>query len=64
MIEEGEDLHILIKRLGIAPAVLYGISSGGRSNLIVATISRRYAALIMLLYRRSPAATRLSEEYF
>ena len=66
MIEEGEDLHILIKRLGIAPAVLYGISSGARSNLVVAS---RYpediAALIIAPLTGGPlAATRLSEEYF
>ena len=66
MIEEGEDLHILIKRLGVAPVTLYGMSSGGRSNLILAS---RYpediAALIIAPLTGGPlAAARLSEEYF
>ncbi|MEM7018008.1 MAG: alpha/beta hydrolase, partial [Pseudomonadota bacterium] len=37
MIEEGEDLHVLIERLGVAPVALYGMSSGGRSNMILAS---------------------------
>ena len=37
MIEEGEDLHILIDRLQVAPSALYGMSSGARSNLILAS---------------------------
>ena len=66
MVEEGEDLHILIKRLGVAPAALYGMSSGGRSNIILAS---RYpedvAALIIAPLTGGPlAAARLSEEYF
>lgn len=66
MVEEGEDLHVLIDRLGVAPVALYGMSSGGRSNLIVAS---RYpedvAALVIAPLTGGPyAATRLSEDYF
>lgn len=66
MIEEGEDLHVLIERLDVAPVALYGMSSGGRSNLIVAS---RYpedvAALVLAPLTGGPlAAARLSEEYF
>ena len=66
MIEEGEDLHVLIDRLAVAPVALYGMSSGGRSNLILAA---RYpediAALVLAPLTGGPlAAARLSEEYF
>lgn len=66
MVEEGEDLHVLIKRLGVAPTALFGMSSGARSNLILAS---RYpediAALIIAPLTGGPyAATRLSEDYF
>ncbi|MDG1234049.1 MAG: alpha/beta hydrolase, partial [Pseudomonadales bacterium] len=66
MVEEGEDLHVLIERLGVAPVTLYGMSSGARSNLIVAS---RYpediAALVIAPLTGGPlAAMRLSEEYF
>ena len=66
MVEEGEDLHVLIDRLGVRPASLYGMSSGGRSNLILAA---RYpediAALVLAPLTGGPlAAARLSEEYF
>ena len=66
MVEEGEDLHILIKRLGVAPVALYGMSSGARSNLILAS---RYpediAALVIAPLTGGPyAAARLSEDYF
>ena len=66
MIEEGEDLHILIDRLGVAPSALYGMSSGARSNLILAS---RYpediAALVIAPLTGGPyAAARLSEDYF
>lgn len=66
MVEEGEDLHVLIDRLGVAPVALYGMSSGGRSNMIVAS---RYpedvAALVLApLTGGQYAATRLSEDYF
>ena len=65
-IEEGEDLHILIQRLGVAPVALYGMSSGARSNMIVAA---RYpedvAALVIAPLTGGPlAAQRLSEEYY
>ena len=66
MVEEGEDLHVLIQRLGVAPAALYGMSSGARSNMILAS---RYpediAALIIAPLTGGPyAAARLSEDYF
>ncbi|MGK0223434.1 MAG: pimeloyl-ACP methyl ester carboxylesterase, partial [Limisphaerales bacterium] len=66
MVEEGEDLHVLIERLGVAPVVLYGMSSGARSNLI---LTSRYpediAALVIAPLTGGPlAAVRLSEEYF
>jgi len=66
MVEEGEDLHVLIKRLGVAPVTLYGMSSGGRSNMVLA---HRYpediAALVIAPLTGGPlAAARLSEEYF
>ena len=66
MIEEGEDLHVLIERLDVAPVALYGMSSGGRSNMVLAS---RYpedvAALVIAPLTGGPlAATRLSEEYF
>jgi len=66
MVEEGEDLHVLIDRLAVAPTALYGMSSGARSNLILAS---RYpediAALIIAPLTGGPyAAARLSEDYF
>lgn len=66
MVEEGEDLHVLIDRLNVAPAALFGMSSGGRSNMVLAS---RYpedvAALVIAPLTGGPlAATRLSEEYF
>ena len=66
MVEEGEDLHVLIDRLGVAPTALYGMSSGARSNLILAS---RYpediAALVIAPLTGGPyAAARLSEDYF
>ena len=48
LVEEGEDLHVLIDRPGVAPVTLYGMPSGGRSHLI---LSARYpsdvAALVL-----------------
>lgn len=66
MIEEGEDLHVLIERLGVAPVTLYGMSSGARSNLILASrYPQDIAALVIAPLTGGPlAATRLSEEYF
>ena len=66
MVEEGEDLHILIKRLGVAPTFLYGMSSGARSNLILASrYPQDIAALIIAPLTGGPyAAARLSEDYF
>jgi len=66
MVEEGEDLHVLIERLGVAPTALFGMSSGARSNLILAS---RYpediAALVIAPLTGGPyAAARLSEDYF
>ena len=66
MVEEGEDLHVLIRRLGVAPAALFGMSSGARSNLILASRHPEdIAALIIAPLTGGPyAATRLSEDYF
>ena len=66
MVEEGEDLHVLIERLGVAPTSLFGMSSGARSNMILAS---RYpediAALVIAPLTGGPyAAARLSEDYF
>jgi pimeloyl-ACP methyl ester carboxylesterase len=66
MVEEGEDLHVLVERLGVAPTALYGMSSGARSNMILAS---RYpddiAALVIApLTGGTYAAARLSEDYF
>lgn len=65
-IEEAEDLHILIHRLSVAPATLYGMSAGARSNMILAA---RYpddvAALVIAPLTGGPiAAAQLSEEYY
>lgn len=65
-IEEAEDLHLLIKRLGVGPATFYGMSSGSRSNMVVAA---RYpddvAALVIAPLTGGPiAATQLPEEYY
>lgn len=64
--EEAEDLHVLIDRLGVAPAAFYGMSSGARSNLVLA---ERYpediAALIIAPLTGGPlAAEQLPEEYY
>ncbi|MGB0998577.1 MAG: alpha/beta fold hydrolase [Pseudomonadales bacterium] len=66
MVEEGEDLHILITRLGVAPTALYGMSSGARSNLILASrYPQDIAALVIAPLTGGPyAAARLSEDYF
>ena len=66
MVEEGEDLHVLIERLDVAPVTLYGMSSGGRSNLILsARYPRDVAALVLAPLTGGPlASARLSEEYF
>ncbi len=66
MIEEGEDLHVLIQRLDVAPTAFYGMSSGARSNMVLAS---RYpddiAALVIAPLTGGPyAAARLSEDYF
>ena len=66
MMEEGEDLHVLVRRLGLAPAAFYGMSSGARSNMVLAS---RYpediAAIIIAPLTGGPyAAARLSEDYF
>lgn len=65
-IEEAEDLHILIRRLGVGPAAFYGMSAGARSNMILAA---RYpedvAGLIIAPLTGGPiAAQQLSEEYY
>lgn len=66
MVEEGEDLHVLIDRLRVAPVALYGMSSGARSNLILASrYPQDIASLIIAPLTGGPyAAARLSEDYF
>ncbi|MEM7340579.1 MAG: alpha/beta hydrolase [Actinomycetota bacterium] len=65
-IEEAEDLHVLIDRLGVGPAAFYGMSSGSRSNMVLA---ERYpddvAAIVIAPLTGGPiAAAQLSEEYY
>lgn len=65
-IEEGEDLHVLIERLGVGPAALYGMSSGARSNVVLA---ERYpadiAAFVIAPLSGGPlAAKQLPQEYY
>ncbi len=65
-IEEAEDLHVLIDRLGVGPAEFYGMSSGARSNMVLA---ERYpddvAALVIAPLTGGPlAANQLSGEYY
>lgn len=65
-IEEAEDLHVLIDRLGIGPAAFYGMSSGSRSNMVLA---ERYpddvAAFIIAPLTGGPlAADQLPQEYY
>jgi len=65
-VEEAEDLHVLIERLGVGPAAFYGMSSGARSNMVVA---ERYpedvAAIVIAPLTGGPlAASQLSEEYY
>ena len=64
--EEAEDLHVLIDRLGVAPAAFYGMSSGARSNMVLA---ERYpddiAAFIIAPLTGGPlAAEQLPDEYY
>ena len=63
--EEAEDLHVLVERLGVGPATFYGMSSGSRSNLVLA---ERYpedvAALVIAPLTGGPAAAQqLPHEY-
>jgi pimeloyl-ACP methyl ester carboxylesterase len=65
-IEEAEDLHVLIGRLGVGPAAFYGMSSGARSNMVVA---ERYpddiAAFVIAPLTGGPiAASQLPDEYY
>jgi len=65
-IEEAEDLHVLIERLAVGPAACYGMSSGARSNVVLA---ERYpediASLIIApLSGGRLAAKQLSQEYY
>lgn len=64
--EEAEDLHVLIERLGVGPAAFYGMSSGARSNMVLA---ERYpddiAAFVIAPMTGGPlAAKQLPEEYY
>jgi len=65
-VEEAEDLHVMVDRLGVAPATFFGMSSGSRSNLVVA---ERYpddiAAMVIAPLTGGPiAATQLPNEYY
>lgn len=65
-IEEAEDLHVLLNRLEIGPAAFYGMSSGSRSNLVLAErYPEHFAALIIAPLTGGPlAADQLPQEYF
>ncbi|MEL7210022.1 MAG: alpha/beta hydrolase, partial [Actinomycetota bacterium] len=65
-IEEAEDLHVLLERLGVGAAVFYGMSAGARSNMILAArYPEQVAALVIAPLTGGPiAATRLPEEYY
>ena len=64
--EEAEDLHVLLERLNIDSAIFYGMSSGSRSNMILAErYPEQVDALIIAPLTGGPvAAQRLSDEYF
>ena len=64
--KEAEDLHVLLQRLEIDSAIFYGISSGSRSNMVLAErYPEQVDALIIAPLTGGPiAAQRLSEEYF
>ena len=65
-VEEAEDLHVLLKRLEVGPATFYGMSSGSRSNMILAErYPEQVAALVISPLTGGPiAAERLSQEYY
>ncbi len=65
-LEEADDLHFLIDRLGIAPAALYTMSSGARSNLVLAERHPEdVAALVIAPLTGGPIASeQLPEEYY
>ena len=65
-IEEAEDLHVLIDRLGVGPAAFYGMSSGARSNMVVAErYPDDFAAFVIAPLSGGPmAASQLPEEYY
>ena len=64
--EEAEDLHVLLQRLDIDSAIFYGMSSGSRSNMILAErYPEQVDALIIAPLTGGPiAARRLADEYF
>lgn len=64
--EEAEDLLVMLDRLGIESAIFYGMSSGSRSNMVLAErYPEKVDALIIAPLTGGPiAAQRLSEEYF
>ena len=65
-IEEAEDLHVLLNRLDIGPAAFYGMSSGSRSNLVLAErYPEHFAAFVIAPLTGGPlAAKQLPQEYF
>ena len=64
--EEAEDLHVLLQRLDIDSAIFYGMSSGSRSNMVLAErYPEQVDALIIAPLTGGPiAAQRLADEYF
>jgi pimeloyl-ACP methyl ester carboxylesterase len=59
-------MHVLLQRLEVGPATLFGMSSGSRSNMILAErYPEQVAALVIAPLTGGPvAAERLSEEYY
>ncbi|MFT7648858.1 MAG: pimeloyl-ACP methyl ester carboxylesterase [Candidatus Poriferisodalaceae bacterium] len=64
--EEAEDLHVLIDRLGVGPAAFYGMSSGARSNMVLAEhYPEDIAAFVIAPMTGGPlAAEQLPVEYY
>ncbi len=64
--EEAEDLHVLLNRLDIGPAAFYGMSSGARSNMVLAErYPEHMACFVIAPMTGGPlAAQQLSKEYY
>jgi len=63
---QAQDLHLLLERLGLGPAVLVGNSSGGRLSLLLARLhpSSIRALVLMNLTGGKVAAQNLSHQYY